>query len=65
MGLISWIIIAVAVLALIGVGVGSFASGVFEGAKTVRNNPVISNATGEAQQYAGDVISNVTRDALS
>ena len=64
MGMISWIIIAVAVLAIIGVGVGSFASGVFEGAKTVGSNPIVSNATGEAQEYAGNLIANVTRDAL-
>ena len=64
MGLISWIIIAIAVLALIGVGIGSFASGVFEGAKTVGNNPVVSNATGEAREYAGDLIANATRDVL-
>ena len=64
MGMISWIIIAVAVLAIIGVGVGSFASGVFEGAKKVGSNPIVSNATGEAQEYAGNLIANVTRDAL-
>lgn len=65
MGLISWIIIAVAVLALIGVGIGSFTSGVFEGAKIVSSNPVVSNATGEAREYAGDMIANATRDAFS
>jgi hypothetical protein len=64
MGLISWIIIAVAVLALIGVGIGSFTSGVFEGAKVVAGSPIITNATGEAQEYAGDLIANATRDAL-
>jgi hypothetical protein len=65
MGLISWIIIAVAVLALIGVGIGSFTTGVFEGAKMVTNSPVVSNATGEAREYAGNLITNMTRDASS
>ena len=64
MGLVSWVIIAVAVLVLIGVGIGSFTTGVFEGAKKVQSNPVVANATGEIQKAAGNYISGATKDAL-
>lgn len=62
MGLISWIIIIVAVLALIGVGVTSFTTGVFEGAKKVQSNPVVANATGEVQKATQSYVSSITKD---
>lgn len=59
MGLITWIIIAIVVLAIIGLGVGTFFSGVWKGAQELGNNPVVQNTTGEVKQS----ISNATEDA--
>jgi flagellar basal body-associated protein FliL len=54
-GLITWVIIAVVVLAVIGLGVGTFYSGILQGAQTVGNNPTVKDATGEAKEFAGNV----------
>jgi len=62
MGLISWIIIGIAILAIIGVGIGLFMTGVFEGGKKAQSNPVVANATGEAQKSVGNLISSVTKE---
>ena len=59
MGLITWIIIAIVVLAIIGLGVGAFFSGVFKGAQQVGSNPVVQNTTGEVKQY----VTNATENA--
>jgi hypothetical protein len=55
MGLITWVIIAVVVLAVIGLGVGTFYSGILQGAETVGSNPVVKDATGEAKEFANNV----------
>jgi len=55
MGLLTWVIIAVVVLAVIGLGVGTFYSGVLQGAQTVGSNPVVKDATGEAKEFAGNI----------
>lgn len=55
MGLLTWVIIAVVVLAVIGLGVGTFYSGILQGAQTVGNNPLVKDATGEAKEYAGSI----------
>lgn len=55
MGLLTWVIIAIVVLAVIGLGVGTFYSGILQGAQTVGNNPVLKDATDEAKDYAGDI----------
>ena len=59
MGLITWIIIAIVVLAIIGLGVGTFFSGVWKGAQELGDNPVVQNTTGEVKQS----ISNATENA--
>lgn len=41
MGVFTWVILAALVLAIIGVGVGTIASGMSEGAKMVGENPVV------------------------
>jgi hypothetical protein len=61
MGLITWVIIAVVVLAVIGLGVGTFYSGILQGAQTVGNNPAVKDATGEAKEFAG----NITQQSAS
>jgi flagellar hook assembly protein FlgD len=54
MGLITWIAIAVIVLAVIGLGVGVFFSGVIRGAEIIRNNPAVQNVTEEAKEFLRD-----------
>jgi uncharacterized protein YneF (UPF0154 family) len=55
MGIITWIIVIVVVLAIIGLGVGTFFSGVWTGAKNLATNPALKNAT-----QAGKSITNTT-----
>jgi len=57
MGLLVWIVVGIVILAIVGLGVGTFFSGVFKGAQTVSQNPVVKNATQEAKQF---VTNNIT-----
>jgi len=61
MGLITWIIVAVVVLAIIGLGISTFFSGVKQGAEKIEANPIIENATNTASQF----VSNATGHAFS
>lgn len=56
MGLLTWVIIAVVVLAVIGLGVGTFYSGILQGAQTIGSNPVVKDATGDAKEFASDIV---------
>ncbi|MGC2427522.1 MAG: hypothetical protein WA421_10825 [Nitrososphaeraceae archaeon] len=60
MGLLTWIIIGVLILAIIGLGWQVFVSGVFKGAeKIIGSNPELKNITLKAKQY----IINITKNA--
>ncbi|OLC23779.1 MAG: hypothetical protein AUH37_01555 [Candidatus Nitrososphaera sp. 13_1_40CM_48_12] len=61
MGLITWIIIAVVVLAVIGLGITTFFSGVMKGVEKVEQNPVVKNTTNTASQ----IVSNATNEAIN
>ena len=61
MGLITWIIIAVVVLAVIGLGITTFFSGVMKGVEKVEQNPVVKNTTNTASQ----IVSNATSEAIN
>ena len=54
MGLVTWIAVAVIVLAVIGLGAGVFFSGVFRGAQVIGQNPIVQNATQGAKQLVED-----------
>lgn len=62
MGLLTWIVIGIVVLAIIGLGVGTFFSGVSKGLQTVGNNPVVKNATGEAKQFVSNFTNQKAND---
>jgi hypothetical protein len=64
MGLLTWIIIGVVILAIIGLGLGTFLSGVWQGAQEVGSNPAVQNATGEAKEYIGNVTKNTTNQIV-
>jgi uncharacterized membrane protein len=52
--LVTWIAIIVIVLVAIGLGVGVFFSGLIRGAEIVGENPVVQNASREAQEFVTD-----------
>jgi hypothetical protein len=54
MGLLTWILLIVVVLAIIGLGVGTFFSGVWTGFQKVGSNPVVQNATDQAKEGLSD-----------
>jgi hypothetical protein len=51
MGLITWIVIAVIVLAVIGLGFGVFFSGVMRGVQIIGSSPAVQNVTDEAKEF--------------
>ena len=58
MGLITWIIVAIVILAIIGLGWRVFVSGVFKGAQEIiDSNPIAKNITEKAKHY----LSNITK----
>ena len=61
MGLLTWIIIGVVVLAIIGLGWQMFFSGIWNGAQRIGQNPVIQNVTNEAKQGVKEIINNTTK----
>jgi uncharacterized cupredoxin-like copper-binding protein len=50
MGLLTWVLIGVIALVIIGLGWGVFFSGLYRGAQVVSENPVVQNATEEATE---------------
>lgn len=62
MGLITWIAIAVIALAVIGLGVGVFFSGLIRGAEIIGNNPAVQNITQEAKEFLN---SNIQGSSIS
>jgi hypothetical protein len=44
----------------LGLGIGTFAAGIFQGAKTVGGNPVVQNATSQAK----DVVKEEVKDGV-
>jgi hypothetical protein len=55
MGLLTWVLIGVIALVVIGLGWGVFFSGLYRGAEVVSQNPVVQNATQEATKAASTV----------
>jgi anionic cell wall polymer biosynthesis LytR-Cps2A-Psr (LCP) family protein len=62
MGALTFIILIIVILAIIGLGWQVFVSGVFKGAeKIINTNPVLKNSTQEAKQYFGGIVKNVSQ----
>jgi uncharacterized membrane protein len=65
MGALTWIILVIIILAIIGLGWQVFISGVFKGAeKIINTNPVLKNTTQEAKQYFGGIVRNVSQGII-
>lgn len=60
MGLITWILLAVVIIVIIGIGAGAFFSGLMSGAQKVGNNPIIKNATEEGKTFVQEAVQNAT-----
>jgi len=61
MGLITWVVIAIVILAIIGLGWQTFFSGVWQGAQKVGQIPLVQNLTREVKDKVGDTIPDSTK----
>ena len=61
MGLFTLIMIAVVILAIIGLGWQVFLSGITKGAQKVLSNPAVKNASSEAIEFLSNATNNVTK----
>jgi len=65
MGALTFVILIIIVLAIIGLGWQVFVSGVFRGAERIINtNPILKNTTQEAKQYFGGILNNVSQGVI-
>jgi hypothetical protein len=65
MGLFTWIIIAVLILSIIGLGWQTFVVGVFKGGeKIINSNPEIKNVTQKVKQYIINIIKNASEELI-
>ena len=65
MGALTWIIVIIVILAIIGLGWRVFVSGVFRGAEKIINaNPILKNTTQEAKQYFGGIAKNMSQGII-
>jgi hypothetical protein len=60
MGLITWVVIAIVILAIIGLGWQTFFSGVWQGAQKIGENPLVQNLTSEVKDKVADAIPDST-----
>lgn len=64
MGLLTWIVIGLVILAIIGLGAGTFFSGVWSGVKKVEGNPIVQDAAQQGKKMvengAKQIINDVT-----
>jgi len=65
MGLLIWIIIAVLILSVIGLGWQTFVEGVFKGGeKIINSNTEINNVTQKVKQYIINIIKNASQEFI-
>lgn len=64
MGVLTWILVAVLVLAVLGLGWQTFFSGIVDGAKKVGENPLVRNATGEAKELVRENLPAAARPPI-
>jgi hypothetical protein len=60
MGVITWIVIAVVILAILGLGWQTFFAGVKKGADKVGLTSIVKNITDQAKQSFGGVVKNLS-----
>jgi flagellar basal body-associated protein FliL len=62
MGLFTWIVVIVVVLAIIGLGWQTFFTGVSRGAEKVASSPLVRNVTDEAEEFVVNATENAARE---
>lgn len=60
----TWLVIAVLVLVILGLGVQTFLSGLWSGAQQVASNPIVENITGSAKDFVKESVRNATSNAI-
>jgi hypothetical protein len=66
MGLTTWIIIAILILSIVGLGWQTFVLGVFKGGeKIINSNPEITNATQKVKQYIVNIIEGASEQLIA
>jgi predicted PurR-regulated permease PerM len=66
MGLITWIVMVVTILAIIGLGWNVFISGVYKGVqKIMGNSSMLNKITKNAQQFVGNITKNGSEEKIS
>jgi hypothetical protein len=61
MGIVTWIIVAITLLAIVGLGWDTFFEGVKKGADKIGITPIVENVIGSA----ADIVRNVSQDIVS
>ena len=65
MGLITWIVVVVTILAIMGLGWNVFVSGVYKGAqKIMGNSNILKKITEKAQQFVGNISKNASEEKI-
>jgi len=65
MGLITWLVVVVTILAIIGLGWNVFVSGVYKGAqKIMGNSAILKKITEKAQQFVGNITKNGSEEKI-
>jgi hypothetical protein len=65
MGILTWIVIAILILSIIGLGWQTFVLGVFKGGeKIINSNPEIKNIAEKAKQYITDGSKNLSEGII-
>jgi hypothetical protein len=61
MGILTWIIVAITFLAIVGLGWDTFFEGVKKGADKIGITPIVENVIGSA----ADIVRNASQDIVS
>jgi hypothetical protein len=65
MGMATWIMSAILILSIIGLGWQTFVLGVFKGGeKIINSTPEIKNATQKIKQYIVNIIKNASEELI-
>jgi hypothetical protein len=65
MGLITWMVVVVTILAIMGLGWNVFVSGAYKGAqKIMGDSTILKNITEKAQQFVGNIIKNGSEEKI-
>ena len=64
MGLFTWIMVAVVILAIVGLGWQTFFTGVSRGVEKIAGSPIVRNVTDEAEEFVANATENAAREVV-